>query len=166
MTLKPTVVPGCFSHCSSCLYPELRVLISLPSLAFTHVCYRLSYLSTPTSLLITLPAAFQNPAPQTKFQDPHPAHGPPLCASRVERTQATPPVRSLRGEGEGDLGSLPGYSLLKPIPPVLGRSVVRPPLVAFSHPVGLRGVIWSRVVQASPSRTVECGYPAAGLGAS
>nr|XP_034360877.1 pistil-specific extensin-like protein [Arvicanthis niloticus] len=101
-------------------------------------------------------AAFQNLAPQTKFRDPHPAQGPPLCASRVERRQATPPVRSLRGEGEGDLESQPGPSLLKPILMVWGRSVMRPPLVVFFPPSWSSGVILSRVVQASPQerRTV------------
>lgn len=58
----------------------------------------------------------KNLVPQTKFGDPNPALGQPLLTSRVERTQATPPVRSWRGEGEGTLRSPPGHSLLKRAP--------------------------------------------------
>lgn len=58
----------------------------------------------------------KNLVPQTKFGDPNPARGQPLLTSRVERTQATPPVRSWRGEGEGTLRSPPGHSLLKRAP--------------------------------------------------
>lgn len=114
-------------------------------------------------------AAFQNLAPQTKFRDPNPARGQLLLASRVERAQAAPPVRSLRGEGEGTLGSPPGHSLLKPTPfGSLARGEATTPHRSLPPCWSFGGDLEpGRGLPPHPTpRTLECCHPAAGLGAS
>nr|XP_021501007.1 basic proline-rich protein-like [Meriones unguiculatus] len=110
------------------------------------------------------PAAFRNPAPQNLSSEtpPDPARGPPARAPRVE---ATPPVRSWRGEGEGTLGSAAGRS--PPTPPpseVLGEATTPP--ASAPHPAGLPGCPGAGSRALLPPRTLARCHPAAGRGAS